>query len=143
MAHGHVGYTLWRDEAEQVRGEKVLSKQSHMQYDVDASQVIKWRMFSFKGREKARDTAWFHKILLYVKLLALKRPPLWETGQRLADGPELMLPFLQLFAVFKICGGWQGESIPVPNHKGEQDQRHDPLRPAEKEQMEKSFMWGL
>lgn len=91
---------------------------------------------------QAQKKAWFHKILLYIKLPALKRPPVWETGQRLADGPELLLPFLQLFAVFKVCGGWQGESIPDPNHKGEQDQRHDPLRPAEKEQTERSGLWG-
>lgn len=28
VTHSHVGYTLWRDEAEQVRGEKVFSKQT-------------------------------------------------------------------------------------------------------------------
>lgn len=28
VAHGHVGYTLWWGEAEQVRGEKVFSKQT-------------------------------------------------------------------------------------------------------------------
>lgn len=85
----------------------------------------------------------FHKISLYVKLLALDRPFLWETGQRLADGPELMLPFLQLFAVFKVCGGWQGESISDPNYKSEQDQRHDPLNPAEKKKKKRSVMWVL
>lgn len=92
---------------------------------------------SLQVKKKARDVAWFHEILLYVKLLALYRPLVWETGQRLADGPELMLPFLQLLAVLKVCGGWQGKSIPDPNHKGEQDQRHDPLSP-EKEQKQGS-----
>lgn len=59
-------------------------------------------LFSHRKGKRLLD---FHKILLYVKLLALKGPPVWETGQGLADGPELMLPFLQLFAVFKVCGG--------------------------------------
>lgn len=80
VAHGHVGYTLWRDEE-------------------------------------------------YVEILALNGPPVREAGQGLADGPELLLPLLELSVVFKVCRGWQGESIPDPNHEGKQDQRHDSLGP--------------
>lgn len=67
--------------------------------------------------------------LLYVELLALDCSSVREEGQRLADSPELLLPLLELSIVFKVCGGWQGESIPDPNHKSKQDQRHDPLGP--------------
>lgn len=65
--------------------------------------------------------------LLYVELLALNGPSVRQAGQCLADGPELLLPLLELSVVFKVCGGRQGESIPDPDHEGEQDQRHDPL----------------
>lgn len=65
--------------------------------------------------------------LLYVKFLAFDGPSVRETGQRLADGPDLLLPFLKLSTMFKVCGGRQRESIPDPDHKDKQDQRHDPL----------------
>lgn len=71
----------------------------------------------------------FPESLQYVELLALNGPSVRETGQCLADGLELLLPLLELSVVFKVCGGRQGESIPDPNHKGKQDQRHDPLGP--------------
>lgn len=67
--------------------------------------------------------------LLYVKLLAFDCPSVREVCQGLADGPELLFSFLKLSVVFKVSGGWQRESIPDPNHKGEQDQRHDPKAP--------------
>lgn len=59
--------------------------------------------------------------LLYVKLLAFDCPSVREVCQGLADGPELLFSFLKLSVVFKVSGGWQRESIPDPNHKGEQD----------------------
>lgn len=43
--------------------------------------------------------------LLYVELLALDSPSVGETGQCLADGPDLLLPFLELSTMFKVCGG--------------------------------------
>lgn len=43
--------------------------------------------------------------LLYVELLALDRPSVREKGQCLADGPELLLPLLELSIMFKVCGG--------------------------------------
>lgn len=64
-----------------------------------------------------------------VELPALDAPSIGETGQRLADGSELLLPLLELAVVFEVCGGRQGESIPDSNYEGKQDQRHDPLGP--------------
>lgn len=80
-------------------------------------------------RLKQSAAALFPEPLQYVELLALDGPSVRETGQCLADGPELLLPLLELSVVFKVCGGRQGESIPDPNHEGKQDQRHDPLGP--------------
>lgn len=127
MAHGHVGYTLWRDEAEQVRGEKVFSKQT-------AWRSVTWMPLCLDGQQSffcslQHNRASLLWSLLYVELLALDGPSVRETSQCLTDGPELLLPLLKLSVVFKVCGGWQGESIPDPNHKGKQDQRHDPLGP--------------
>lgn len=86
--------------------------------------VIKRTLFLASQRTQISQSV---KSLLYVKFLALDGPSVRETGQRLADGPDLLLPFLKLSTMFKVCGGRQRESIPDPDHKGKQDQRHDPL----------------
>lgn len=68
--------------------------------------------------------------LLYVELLALDGPSVRELCQCLADGPDLLLPLLELPAMFEICGGRQGESIPQTDDEGKKD--HDPLMRGEK-----------
>lgn len=80
-------------------------------------------------KKSTTETASFAKSLLDVELPALDGPFVGEAGQCLAGGPELLLPLLELAVVFKVCGGRQGESIPHPDHKGKQDQRHDPQGP--------------
>lgn len=105
---------------------------------------VTWMPLRLKGHfsvvvtESTDETVHFPTSLLYVELLAPDSAPVWETGQRLADGPELLLPFLELPTMLKVCGSRQGESIPDANHKGKQDQRHDLLVPSEEKRGERS-----
>lgn len=63
--------------------------------------AIKWTTFFIAVTENTNAL----ESLLYVELLALDSPSVGETGQCLADGPDLLLPFLELSTVFKVCGG--------------------------------------
>lgn len=87
-----------------MRGEKVFSKQT-------AGRSVTWMPLRSNGqhsllqlqRIQMKQTAL--ESLLYVELLALDSPSVCETGQCLADGPDLLLPFLELSTMFKVCGG--------------------------------------
>ena len=61
--------------------------------------------FAVTERTQLRQSALVPGSLLYIELTALEGPSVRETGQSLADGPELLLPLLELSVVFKVCGG--------------------------------------
>lgn len=63
VAHGHVGYTLWWDKANQVRGEKVFSKQT-------ARRSVTWMPLWSKGHHflPHREHKWASLLCPYYML---------------------------------------------------------------------------
>lgn len=92
VAHGHVGYTLRRGEAAAGEtGRRCLVNK----------QTGRWAT-----RTPLRSQLSPRGFLLYIELLALDGPSaVGEMCQRLADGPDLLLPLLELAAVLKVSGG--------------------------------------